>query len=384
MAALSPLQIFPLHIVKNIVSHLPNKGRLVPDAPDADSEEDLKPLIPLLWTCHIFRAVVYSRFSARYELLLDSSRDAVDAQWISWPRCLRKTPRSASHLVSELTITLSIRTASRSEALEMLSHTLYSGCTFTKARSLILNFFWLASEPENRGGPISILDTKADIHLFVQGIKHIAPAVSDISVCPSRAADDLTHRSSRYFGNLVAQLYQLGSRIMYTSHFLDVPMQLQLDTINGLVHINYCMNCYTDTGNRTQLMQLARLNAPTLQLLAIKMQPSADISSLFLDTDGSYAEYSQLHTLKLELSTHSTSSPQSGSTSVVPFPHLRHLAITAEYPFDDDTPFRGNATTLEYLKLRLRDSTFEMLDRYRVFTPTSHPRLRYVCIRPYS
>ncbi|KAJ1670221.1 hypothetical protein GGF38_001675, partial [Coemansia sp. RSA 25] len=56
MAALSPLQIFPLHIVKNIVSHLPNKGRLVPDAPDADSEEDLKPLIPLLWTCHIFRA----------------------------------------------------------------------------------------------------------------------------------------------------------------------------------------------------------------------------------------------------------------------------------------------------------------------------------------
>ncbi|KAJ2442143.1 hypothetical protein GGF42_007056, partial [Coemansia sp. RSA 2424] len=89
--------------------------------------------------------------------------------------------------------------------------------------------------------------------------------------------------------------------------------------------------------------------------------------------------YPHLHTLK-----HAAWANLGGQTPLpefegaIPFPKLRHLFIRSSYPFGDDTPFRSNALTLERLEVELDDAAIAMLGKYKVFTPTSHPRLWYV------
>ncbi|KAJ2024622.1 hypothetical protein GGI06_000922, partial [Coemansia sp. S85] len=52
--------------------------------------------------------------------------------------------------------------------------------------------------------------------------------------------------------------------------------------------------------------------------------------------------------------------------------------LSATHLIGDDVFFRGNAATLEYLRLELHTYTVEVLKQYRVFTPTSHPKLQCV------
>ncbi|KAJ1670531.1 hypothetical protein GGF38_001459, partial [Coemansia sp. RSA 25] len=51
------------------------------------------------------------------------------------------------------------------------------------------------------------------------------------------------------------------------------------------------------------------------------------------------------------------------------------------YPFGDDVLFRGNAATLEYLKIVLDSELVAMLKQRNIFTPTSHPKLKCVNIK---
>ncbi|KAJ2335796.1 hypothetical protein GGI00_001179 [Coemansia sp. RSA 2681] len=51
------------------------------------------------------------------------------------------------------------------------------------------------------------------------------------------------------------------------------------------------------------------------------------------------------------------------------------------YPFGDDMLFRGNAATLEYLKMELDNTAREVFCKHSTFTPTSHPQLQCVGIR---
>ncbi|KAJ2239985.1 hypothetical protein GGI13_007825 [Coemansia sp. RSA 455] len=63
----------------------------------------------------------------------------------------------------------------------------------------------------------------------------------------------------------------------------------------------------------------------------------------------------------------------------VPFPNLRRLITGGGYPFGDDLVlFKGNAATLEALKLTLTRELVATLLRRNIFTPTSHPKLQCV------
>ncbi|KAJ2778936.1 hypothetical protein GGI18_003991, partial [Coemansia linderi] len=68
------------------------------------------------------------------------------------------------------------------------------------------------------------------------------------------------------------------------------------------------------------------------------------------------------------------------SKEVVPFPKLQYLFMKMDYPFADDTLFRGNSDTLEFLKIQPDIETMYMMDRCGVFTRTKCRRLRGVRI----
>ncbi|KAJ2100113.1 hypothetical protein IW146_009634, partial [Coemansia sp. RSA 922] len=146
----------------------------------------------------------------------------------------------------------------------------------------------------------------------------------------------------------------------------------------GLRSLEHCSNDPTDSGR--QAVQLARRNASTLQLLKIDVHGSIDITGLVQNDDGGYVQYPCLLTFKLYGLQGLDARRLPVFPGAVPFPNLRRLDIGYENPFGDDTVFRGNATTLEYLSLNTSPVTARILREHRVFTPVSHPNLQQVNI----
>ncbi|KAJ2880799.1 hypothetical protein H4R27_004493 [Coemansia aciculifera] len=126
------------------------------------------------------------------------------------------------------------------------------------------------------------------------------------------------------------------------------------------------------------LMHLARHNAPTLRTLNISLGETESISQLLQNVDGSYVQYPYLTSLKLCYYLSWNDAPNPVFPGAIPFPNLQKLSFRDAYLFGDDTPFRGNSSTLKVLGLYMDLNLVAVLRGFNVFTPGSHPKLQCV------
>ncbi|KAJ2073884.1 hypothetical protein GGH13_001698 [Coemansia sp. S155-1] len=272
-------------------------------------------------------------------------------------------------------MSVSLGTIYSGKALAALSHEPLNGCLFPLARTLKIDF---THGQDNKDATALPPDAEDNISAFVHRVRQMAPKVNLVkSSCQFHSWDNAT-ASSLLFESLATQLVQLVHRVELTSTFDSALQSLQEDAIRNLalVHINSFMDC--EHGIR-----LIRLNAPTLQYLSIRSNFLTDLSGIIRDVDGSFVEYPCVHTLMLKWDAIGTTSWQYDFTGAVPFPSIRQLVCGGDYPFGDDLVlFRGNAATLELLKLTLTRELAVALIRHNVFTPTSHPKLQSVILTP--
>ncbi|KAJ2346225.1 hypothetical protein GGH92_003702 [Coemansia sp. RSA 2673] len=272
------------------------------------------------------------------------------------------------------------------EALRMLTNAPYEGCAFPLVRKITFLIFMDVTDKDyenhlrnqiykrrmmSQTSPsIGIYDSyssdgddairpnvdkttdpsvlEANISAFVQRIEQMAPRVDDIEVMPRPL--DYSQEPRHLFGSLVTQLFQLAKRITYGDMSTSVPVTLQPNHICELAHISFDIDIDIDV----------ELN-PFVQLA---QQPG-----------GGYLVYPRLLTLKL-LGIHRIREKEYPAfPGAVPFPNLRHLYMEICYPFSDDTLFRGNSATLEYLNMELDHHSCPVLYEFNVFSPGSHPKL---------
>ncbi|KAJ2777128.1 hypothetical protein GGI18_004248 [Coemansia linderi] len=226
----------------------------------------------------------------------------------------------------------------------------------------------------------------ANICAFVEHIKRIAPMVSKVSVhsdenhemrqCNNEAFFDGTDISSEdeCFDVLASRLYQLANRISYTSEESFAPMELQLDLIHNLVSLDYV----SEMDAFSNIVLVAQQSAQTLQKLTLVYLQQIDIADLVRSSFGGYVEYPCLKTLRLDLQRLRSSAPLTVNNGAVLFPSLRSLTLSNDYPFEDDVLLRGNAAKLEYLYVMPGRDFCDIVRKYKVFTPTSHPKLLWV------
>ncbi|KAJ2549028.1 hypothetical protein EV175_004601, partial [Coemansia sp. RSA 1933] len=60
---------------------------------------------------------------------------------------------------------------------------------------------------------------------------------------------------------------------------------------------------------------------------------------------------------------------------------LRQLTWSATYIFTDDTLFRGNSDSLEYLDIRLDITLLNVLQKYQVFSSGRYSQLSHIAVR---
>ncbi|KAJ2114800.1 hypothetical protein IW146_002802 [Coemansia sp. RSA 922] len=383
MSTLSPLQLFPLHVVKLIVDHVTGSSRMVYDGVRINSHEYRTLLKPLLWVCHNLRTVTYSRYCNNFELNLSGMPLAYIDKLHLPDRCtdvdyrtLNYLGYSTHHFAKDITVFVDERTVYSGKALEAISHAPYDGCSFPRAHRIAFYFLKATIDGADEDIGVDPLLVEANIGAFVERVKLMAPLVSEISIDPTEN-EDMPRIASQYLGHLASRLYQLAYRIEY-NYTLDATdiMRLQLDMICNLTHIRYASE--SRIGDAHQFVQLARKNALILHSLVLECEHDINILGLVQDADGNHVEYPRLLALKLWSASDVEEPRRPALRDAAPFPILRQLHINLDCSFDDDIFFRGNAATLKVLDMPLDSLSVSILRKYKVFVPGSHPKLQKV------
>ncbi|KAJ2814233.1 hypothetical protein H4S07_000032 [Coemansia furcata] len=374
MPILSPFQALPLLIVRVIINHVVSSSRILGDGVEPNSNAYRVLLRPLLCVCHGFRAVAYPLYCGFFKLELSSTTHKECTT--QYPllglfdlgyRVRNDLGYPTHHLVTELIIELDERDIYSGIAQHILSLDPYDGCAFPLARTI--TFLVVLEEDITALSPTA----ETNVRTFVERVRQLAPKASKIRIRPHDFGR-VPEIASFYFGSLVSQLFQLVVRVEY-EHSSDtiVTMELLPDVICDLVLVKYhCKNSVM------LVVQLARQSALTLQSIDIDSEQDIDIAGLVKDANNSYVTYPHLVILKLWGPSHNSEQQRPDFSGALPFPCLRSLSVGYDYPFGDDTFFRGNAASLECLELWMDNSTISMLRRLNVFTPFSHPRLQCV------
>ncbi|KAJ2061157.1 hypothetical protein GGI17_003267 [Coemansia sp. S146] len=376
MHSVSPLQVLPLHVVQLIVNHVVGSIRLVFDGINNQPKEYIMLLRPLLWVCRNFRNIARSLYCSSFDLDLYSARFIERYNQGTRPRFF-DLGYPTHHLAKALTISLTEASIYSGQALEGLSQSPYCGQAFPLVRKV--TFFVAMDDPGEIDEDIETnpLVVEANIGSFVLRVKEVAPLINEIRIELDKSTEQ-PETASLYFDRLVPRLIQLVDCFEYSVYgYTSVSAEFQLDNIRHLVQIK----CHFE-GDNNQFTLLARRNAQSLEHLSLGSNQGIDIPSLLQNSDGSCVVYSHLHTLNMCYRYHP--SPLPVFPAAVPFPRLLRLSLPSLYPFGDDTLFRGNAAILEHLVLQLNHAVVTMLRRHRVFTPTSHPMLRFVKLPFYN
>ncbi|KAJ2881218.1 hypothetical protein H4R27_004231 [Coemansia aciculifera] len=372
MFSSTPFQFLPPHVVRLIVHHVVGSSRQVFVGIEPNSNEWNTLLKPLLWTCHTLRTVAYPLYCSRYKFAIANSRNyhrllkrAKPSSFYIGHRMNNNLGYPTHHLAKTLDIEIDEKGIYSGETLMMLSHAPYNGCAFPLVRKIVFHILVDENLKED-------METKRNIVAFVQRIKQMAPNVNDIWVRPVQHYAP-RFSSSPIYNSLVSKLLQLAGRVQYgATNDPLTPVDLELASICKLVHIKCAIESYDPN-----FIELARQSSTTLESLIIGSHGGIYVPGIIWE-GGDYVAYPHLHTLKLSGYTDDRKTLGSIPAGVVPFPSLRCLKIHYEYTFRDDVVFRGNAATLESLSLLLYYSTMSVLYDFGVFTPTSHPKLRYV------
>ncbi|KAJ2040118.1 hypothetical protein IW146_002335 [Coemansia sp. RSA 922] len=396
MNTLSAFQLLPPHIVDKIVDHVVGSSRVSYNNIYHPNDDFRVLQMPLLWVCHNFRDFVFKRFCKFYALNLHELQDKAVVTCQLWPKLLEKVDHARNHFAKELTISLSVWDIYSGESLKQLSSGLHVGCAFPSVRKLLFRLITddgfrelheIVLEVFNNG----VLElchfksfkssngkfppnTAANIAAFVRRIKEMAPMVNEVHVGDVIDRREQSQRQNAYCVDLVRQLY--GAFDMTIISGADEPVfgSMDLELVCNLVRLD----CWA-YDNADIILSLVRQNARTLQTIEILVYIDTDFTSLFRNPDdGAYLEFPCLRELELISYEKLEASQLSTHKGAVPFPRLQNLTLLMVYPFGDDVLFRGNAATLEYVKVVPCTQLVEVVKRYKVLTSTSHPKIRCV------
>ncbi|KAJ2828135.1 hypothetical protein GGI24_002474 [Coemansia furcata] len=271
-------------------------------------------------------------------------------------------------LVREVTLHLNFEGIANGDVSQILTspECLVNG--FTQATNLNVEIFTSNVIVEE----YDIEDVIGYVDDTVSAIKRILPMACNIAVKDNMLHLILGDKLSKASGRLMQKLLNVSTKsaICYTSFIDDTAKYASL---TYLTHIEYDV-----TGNSKKHMRIIHQNAGSLQELCISYNGLAQGPKLIMDSAGTLFTYPRLERLKL------TSTSVIGQMSYpvfeehVPFPSLRNAELMVDYPFGDDTLFRGNSDTLESLCIVTDERLEQILEKYNVFSGEEYKSLKSV------
>ncbi|KAJ2740877.1 hypothetical protein GGI20_005562 [Coemansia sp. BCRC 34301] len=294
-------------------------------------------LRPLLSVCRNLRAAAILRLCKTCNITLGRVSKGGPEIYSCWTTHLPGVDFPTHLYAHELFIRADFSDVCSGLALEELAWLPFAILVFPKVCFLAVSLPVIPTAPLPPHLMPNPLFAAANIEAYVQSIKRLVPAIKmlRITISPSFVPD--SQITEYLLGTYVRQLSQLASDVEYITYRKPMRPELQPTGISRIAYMDI-----SGTNSSELVMQLARHNATSLVSLLLNFNALDSIGTLIQHADGSYVQY----------------------------PHLARL--------NDDTPFRGNAATLEYLDMDLSPLAVSAIKRHNVFLPSSHPKLRCV------
>ncbi|KAJ2456745.1 hypothetical protein GGF42_003084, partial [Coemansia sp. RSA 2424] len=230
------------------------------------------------------------------------------------------------------------------------------------------------------GGDFYALDAKRK-HMtqFAQTIRAIMPRVYAVKVKLNNAMTfiEKSQATSQLLNSLVEMIYGDSKKRRMKVYYNEFEIGILPNCITDLTHVDTSVHHYS-----AATMMLLHKSARSLQSLEVRFHDTVHLPKLVRDYSGNAVEYPNLHKLILTEWTHSFPYRKTSTKHThTPFPQLKLLSIDMEYPFSDETLFRGNSRTLESLKMALDPITVDMLRTNDTFANGHYAKLRNLSVR---
>ncbi|KAJ2647347.1 hypothetical protein IWW40_004759 [Coemansia sp. RSA 1250] len=338
------LASLPPHIIKSIIEY-------VIEPPD-----DFEDLIAEYVTESVFRSLLHICRSWR-EVSVPMMFSACDATVNSEPlftyRAVGSNPCIIDHVephynpyVKDVRLKINYQSIIGGTAMEQL-RSQHHQTQFLNARRVEVKAIFF--EETATDGAVHADTAMKNTSEFISFIQHMLPDVSNISVA---IADGFEHGwgiHSKAFGALLDAL--VGKARPVTE--LNIQETQQLPVFKSCQSYNTLTSlaCRWDVQNRLLVAKLIHANARSLLTLKVQYHTSSDFQ-LLVTAAGSSSQpvvYPYLTRLVLSKDPQVIMAPMPVIEHQAPFPRLKFLQITFDYPFSDDLPFRSNGATLQFL-----------------------------------
>ncbi|KAJ2259041.1 hypothetical protein GGI13_000195 [Coemansia sp. RSA 455] len=326
MPALLHLPSLPVEILLKIVSYIDKPAQLERYTTQFSSEDTCNQIAPLLSVCEVLRALALERACANCSIEINDDSGQSLVTFEDWPKC-QKLPHASTM------------------------------AKYARRVSLKVDFWDILN-----GDACEILENAA-------WIQSAFPNVVKLNV--------LLIATSQLLNSLVETLYRDSAQRYLKIYVNEFQIGMLPNCITDLTHV--VASVHHDSH---ATMMLLHKNARSLLSLEMQFHSKNHVSYLVSGYDGSAIEYPHLY--KLVLSEWTIDVPHrkpSTGNKHIPFPKLKQLSVDMEYPFSDETLFKGNSRTLECLMMRLDPITIDMLRTSDTFANGQYAKLRNVSVK---
>ncbi|PIA16486.1 hypothetical protein COEREDRAFT_86888 [Coemansia reversa NRRL 1564] len=325
-------------------------------------------VLPLAGTSQVWRSAVLTYLCRAYVVTFSNNNQVIAGykRWIKY----KTSPESyANKFVRRVNVEANIASIASGQSFMDLVDSPVHLQKFCKARTLKLRL--LGNWTYNSG---TIADAGRNVAQFCGMLKTMVPAATNAKLTYNGSPSSDTVIVGELVSILARNLFS-GAKSKKLELFADLQLEVSVaNPVSSLTSLNV-----TWRDSYKPLASLIRLCSQSLAVLEITFIAYNGLENLVRDGQ-LYITYPNLQKLVLS-SLNGCSSPcmAFGTTGVL-FPTLNHLQLEVHYPFSDDTLFRGNSKTLEYLKMIPDTTTFDMLISYRKFAKLQDSNLKHMLI----
>ncbi|KAJ2397066.1 hypothetical protein GGI05_000825 [Coemansia sp. RSA 2603] len=211
---------------------------------------------------------------------------------------------------------------------------------------------------------------------YAEAFKRMLPNVQNVLVESKPNFNVLDDRVGSAYEILPGIFDRVQSSMfsMFDSGFIEF---VEPDAFNTLTHLAFGGDIDDD-----RIISLVHANASTLQILEMMHILNGDVAELLQSSDGGEQVFPALKKLHLRRQPEGQTPRRVERTEAAVFPSLKWLCIDMEYPFVDDTFFRGNTETLEYLEMQIDQQCLDVLADTGVFSDERRQKLEHLLLHP--
>ncbi|KAI9477022.1 hypothetical protein BX667DRAFT_507140 [Coemansia mojavensis] len=362
------LQSLPWNILSQVLQKLIDGNQVLYNDGASGLEQKANNFAPLLYTCRSWRYMALQRFCSHVHLTIECNQHAhLRSTLCNWPSVIRYPASKYNHLVQDIVLDVDFKSILNGRASQILTND--KNLVFPAAKILRVCFVHMDLEFYDLDKDLSSLSLQ-----FVKDLKSKIPRLRNITVDYGSNYEIGNEKYFKPFDNLLNYFFR--SSESPTLHCDSLAANVSY-IAPPLTHLKLVWNIFY-----LHTIQLIHNNASTLNELSLTFEHLDEIELLVQNKKGALITYSNLRKIRFSCWFYLNYAEAAPTTkALAPFPNLEEIYMYMDYPFKDDTLFRGTSYSLKYVSLNANSNFIDIALKYKIFGNGKYPHVQNVRVK---